>query len=234
LAAAADPDGSGLASLTYSSSGAESVATTTANAAPSATAVSVPLQVTTEGATNISFYGSDSVGNNSATAQVSVHVDKTPPSVQCASADGQWHGTDVSLACAGSDAISGLQNPADSAFLLSTGVSAGTETNNASTNSHTVLDLAGNSTTAGPIAENMVDKKAPSITIATPTSAVYTVNQVVQANYNCVDGGSGVATCTGTVSTGSNINTTTPGVLTFAVNAADNVSNSSSQSIQYK
>ncbi len=63
------------------------------------------------------------------------------------------------------------------AFNLTTNVPAGTETANAATNSRQVCDVVGNCTTAAPITGNKVDKKAPTIAIASPTAgATYGLN----------------------------------------------------------
>jgi hypothetical protein len=160
-----------------------------------------------------------------------VKIDSSPTVVVCAQADGAWHATDVSLACTVSDATSG---PAGvSAFSLSTNVPAGTETTNAGTGSRTVSDVAGNTATAGPISGNKIDEKAPSISISQPIGGNYLLNQAVSASYTCTDGGSGVATCAGPVSSGANIDTSTPGTKTFVVTAKDAVGNISTQSVTY-
>jgi len=98
----------------------------------------------------------DDGGAGTATFNVTVK-DVTPPAVVCGTADGQWHGADVSIACTATDAGSGLANPADASFALSTNVTAGSETANASTGSRQVCDVAGNCVTAGAIAGNQVD-----------------------------------------------------------------------------
>ena len=222
------PCGSGVKNITVEASGAVSLAlTTTAGASTS-------LSIGTEGITTIHYHASDNAGNVESTKTLTVRLDKTNPSVACAAPDGLWHAADVTLACSASDALSGLANPADASFSLSTSVPAGTETSNALTNSHGVLDRADNLTTAGPIAGNMVDKKPPVITITTPiTNGTYIVNQPVAASYGCTDGGSGVATCSGTVASGSNIDTSSVGTKTFTVNATDNVGNASSLTYTY-
>ena len=89
--------------------------------------------------------------------------DRTAPIVACAAPDGAWHATNVALACTASDPGTGLANPADASFSLVTSVGAGIETANASTDSRVVCDLEGNCATAGPIAGNKIDRKAPSI-----------------------------------------------------------------------
>ena len=156
--------------------------------------------------------------------------DTTPPSISCGSAHGLWHAADVSIA---SDSGSGLANPADASFSLSTSVAAGTETANASTGSRTVCDNAGNCAVAGPIAWNRIDRAALAIAISNPTAATYPFLSSQPAAYTCADGGSGVASCTGTAPGGSPIDTSTAGVRTFTVAAGDVVGNVSSATIQY-
>jgi hypothetical protein len=160
-------------------------------------------------------------------------IDRTAPSISCGSADGQWHAQDVSITCTASDTGSGLAIPADASFSLSTNVPSGTETANASTGTHQVCDAVGNCTTAGPISGNMVDKKAPTITITAPTTGPYQLGQSITAAYACSDGGSGVASCAGPVASGSTFTAATPGTSTFTVNAKDKVGNAASQAVNY-
>jgi hypothetical protein len=82
----------------------------------------------------------------------------------------------------------------------------------------------------------IVDRTPPTIAIAAPAAgAVYTQNQLVTADYSCTDqpGGAGVASCQGTVPTGSSIDTATIGPKTFAVNAIDGARNASATSRDY-
>lgn len=164
-----------------------------------------------------------------------VCFDDQPPAVYCYPTDGAWHASDVTVNCVAVDQsnLSGLADPGDVRFTLTTSVPAGTETADAFTNTHQVCDVAGNCVTAGPVGGNMVDKEAPAITITVPTATQYVVNQSVPADYACTDGGSGVASCAGPVASGNPIDTTTVGTKTFTVNAADNVNNASSQSVGY-
>jgi hypothetical protein len=159
--------------------------------------------------------------------------DSKPPTILCGSADGVWHASDVIISCTAQDSGSGLANPSDANFTLSTSVAAGTETANASTGTYQVCDKANNCATAGPIAGNKVDKRAPTISISTPTGTTYLLNQSVLAQYRCTDGGSGVASCSGTVANGAAINTSTVGSQTFSVSATDNVGNGSNRSAGY-
>ncbi|MGH8899701.1 MAG: PxKF domain-containing protein, partial [Egibacteraceae bacterium] len=164
---------------------------------------------------------------------VTIQRDTSAPSVSCGAADGLWHAGDASIACTASDSTSGLANAADANFNLTTNVASGTETADASTDSRSISDAAGNSNTAGPISGNKIDKKAPSISLVAPASTSYLLGQSVAASYTCSDGGSGLASCVGTVANGSNINTASVGAKTFTVNAADNVANASNASVSY-
>ena len=59
------------------------------------------------------------------------------------------------------------------------------------------------------------------------------MGQIVNAAYSCPDGGSGPGSCTGTVANLSAIDTSSPGVKTFIVNAADAVGNTAVSSVTY-
>ncbi|HEX6711326.1 MAG TPA: PxKF domain-containing protein, partial [Rubrobacter sp.] len=160
--------------------------------------------------------------------------DTTGPKIECGTADDLWHKEDVSIPCTASDDGVGLADPTDASFTLSTNVLAGTETADALMDSREVCDAAGNCATAGPIAGNKVDKKAPSISITTPVeSAEYKLGEVVTAGYACSDGGSGVDSCSGPVPTGANVDTASIGQKTFAVEGKDRAGNVTSGSNNY-
>lgn len=116
--------------------------------------------------------------------------DTIAPVIRCANPDGQWHGSDVSIACTAQDSGSGLANPADASFYLSTNVSSGTETSNAATGTQTVCDKKNNCATVGPISGNKVDKKKPSVSCGTADDQWHSSNLSV----GCIasDGGSGL------------------------------------------
>jgi uncharacterized repeat protein (TIGR01451 family) len=79
-----------------------------------------------------------------------------------------------------------------------------------------------------------VDKKAPTITLTSPASSgSYQLKALVNASYACGDGGSGVATCQGTVASSSAIDTGSTGNKTFSVTSTDAVGNQSSVSVNY-
>lgn len=159
--------------------------------------------------------------------------DITPPTIECGAADGAWHPADVSIACTASDPESGLADPGDASFSLVTAVAAGTEDANASTDSRVVCDVAGNCATAGPIAGNAVDRRAPTISIVQPGAQTYLLHQAVAASYSCVDGGSGIASCAGPVTDGAAIDTASVGTKGFTVSAADGVGNAAFDTVGY-
>jgi hypothetical protein len=161
-----------------------------------------------------------------------VVTDHAPPVVSCGAADGRWHASNVSISCSAQDAGSGLANPTDASFSLSTSVPAGTDTANAATSSRKVCDKVGNCTTAGPVEGNMIDRKAPTITLASPAngarySFLGTLLRPAHVSYSCADAGSGIASCVGTQPSGAKINTSllALGKHTLTVTAADNVGN---------
>ena len=225
---ATDSGSAGVRRITYSTSGAQTIPSTVVNGSTASFTLSA------QGTTVVSFFAQDNWGNVESTKTTTVRIDKVAPTVTCGTADGVWHATDVSIACTAGDGLSGLANPADASFSLSTSVPAETETSNACTNTHAVLDRAGNSTTGGPVCGNMVDKKAPTIAITTPVGgAIYLLNESVPASYACVDGGSGLASCAGNVANGTGIDTTSVGNKTFTVTGTDNVGNVRALTVPY-
>jgi endonuclease G len=160
--------------------------------------------------------------------------DMAPPVIRCGSADAFWHAGNVSIACTASDSFSGLSNPADASFVLTTSVAAGFEDSNASTDSRVVCDAAGNCVTAGPIAGNKIDRKNPEITLARPGNGdIYQLNDVITASFNCADTGSGIAACLGTFANNAAIDTLSSGPKSFTVTATDAVGNASSLTVSY-
>jgi Tol biopolymer transport system component len=161
--------------------------------------------------------------------------DTTPPTVRCVGPiGGGWSAADVTVNCTASDP-SGLLNPADASFTLSTNVSPGTETANALTDSRQVCDALNNcAPTNGPYGPFKVDRKGPTITIAAPANnSVLLLNQPLASNYGCLDGGSGLFSCVGPVANGSSIDTKAVGAKSFTVDASDQVGNTASATNSY-
>jgi hypothetical protein len=209
---------------------------------------SLLLDNSREGMHTVHVRAWDNGGSTSDNTYGPVGFDDIPPSAACASPDGAWHATDVSLHCTAGDTLSGLASVGDASFNLTTSVPAGTDNSNAFTNSRTIFDVAGNSTTEGPLGPNKVDKKPPVIAIVAPTATQYTHSSTLTLNYSVTDGiGSGVGSVTptmngsGTVGGSTIVNglainllTALPlGSNTFAVGAADNVGNTNSASVTF-
>ncbi|MFL6255313.1 MAG: SBBP repeat-containing protein [Pyrinomonadaceae bacterium] len=224
LTASDEVGGSGVREITYSADGALSSAPMTAAGATAS------LTVTAEGETTITFYATDAAGNREAPHTLTVRIDTSSPSVSCDAPDGLWHAQDVTLSCAASDPLSGLADPASQSFGLVTGLAPGEESPSVQTNSREVCDAASNCVTAGPVGGNKIDKRPPVINITSPTAGIYLLNQLVLVHFNCTDGGSGVATCSGTSTTGSSLNTSSAGMKIFTVTAADMVGNAAAPS----
>ncbi len=84
------------------------------------------------------------------------------------------------------------------------------------------------------IAERAGDTTPPNIQITRPTATVYLVNQGVTSSYSCTDnGGSGLATCVGTVANGAAVDTASVGAKVFTVNATDGAGNPASKTVNY-
>jgi len=211
--------GSGLREINYSATGAQTIPPTIATSSP------VQLVVSTEGETIITFTATDNSGNTSAPRSLTVKLDKTAPVVNVIPASGEWSREDISVQVTASDSLSGLADGADSAFTLTTSVPDGTETANASTGTRIVMDVAGNEAVAGPVTGLKVDKKAPEITVTTPSGESYLLHQTVNAAFSVTDGGSGVDSVVSSSPNGSPLDTSTVGTKTFTVSASDRVGN---------
>ena len=115
------------------------------------------------------------------------------PSINCAAADGLWHADNISVACTAFESLPGLASQSDAAFSLRTSVPSGVETANAATGTRQVCDVNSTCSTAGPVGNNKVDRRAPAIQIDTPADgSTFIVGQQISASYSCTDGGSGV------------------------------------------
>ena len=229
---AEDHEGSGVEEIVYRASGAQEIEKETVKGD------SAEVSLASEGKTTIYYSAKDAAGNTESETSVTVGIDKTGPNIDC-DTDDLWHKEDVNIPCTASDSMSGLSAPTYVNFSLSTKyarerVEDGEENDNASTNSRKICDVAGNCTTAGPIGGIKIDKKGPSVKIiAPPDGAEYKLNEHVDADYACLDGGSGVDACYGSVSEGSGINTSSVGPQIFKVEAKDNAENTTLKSHAY-
>jgi len=181
-----------------------SVVTQTFNASDALSGLAGPASFTkssgaTEEGSNVNIASGvvyDNAGNTASTSAGPFKIDLTDPVANCDSAPSGWSGSDVSINCQASDAVSGLANAADANFSLATSVPTGTETANASTGTRVVTDAAGRSVTAGPINDIKVDKKAPALVSDGPTTqpnAAGWYKTAVTNGFTATDGGSGFA-----------------------------------------
>jgi hypothetical protein len=99
--------GAGTRSITYSSTGAQGIPSTTV------TGASATLQVTGEGVTTVSFFATDGSGNRSATGTQVVRIDRETPIITITSPDpnaqyvaGPGSNTTAQYTC--SDPVSGI------------------------------------------------------------------------------------------------------------------------------
>jgi Tol biopolymer transport system component/fibronectin type 3 domain-containing protein len=98
------------------------------------------------------------------------------------------------------------------------------------------FDNAGNASSKT-VTYHVTDQTDPVANISSPSEgAVYKLNQVVTASYGCTDeaGGSGLASCTGTVANGLPVDTSSVGTKSFTVTARDNAGNVGTKTVQYK
>ncbi len=155
--------------------------------------------------------------------------DTTAPVVSCGSADGVWHAGDVSIDCTAQDDGSGLADPADAAFSLSTSVPAGTEDGDVSTGYRVVCDVAGNCATAGPIAGNKIDRKAPTLSLPADmtVNATSPAGATVSFSPSALDGADPDPAVSCTPSSGSVF---ALGTTTVECSATDHVGNESAGS----
>jgi hypothetical protein len=106
LSSVDDPGGTGVKQITYSSSGAQSIASTTL-AGPSTS-----ISISTDGITTITFFGTDNVGNAETSKTITIKLDKTPPTISGsrtpAPNSNGWNNSSVTASFQCSDVLSGL------------------------------------------------------------------------------------------------------------------------------
>jgi pectin methylesterase-like acyl-CoA thioesterase len=174
----------------------------------------------------------DLAGNTASLSVGDINIDKTAPTIDAArvtpaNAAG-WNRTDVLVGYAASDATSGLaaNSPAQGAYSFNAEGAGQSHT-------FTVEDLAGNNSSAT-VGDVNIDKTAPTVNVVRPAEgAFYTVGESVLADFACSDNLSGNATCDGTVTGASPLDTTAPGAKTFAVNTTDEAGNQTAKTVGY-
>ncbi|HET7771776.1 MAG TPA: hypothetical protein VFN74_23585, partial [Chloroflexota bacterium] len=146
--------------------------------------------VTSEGSDRfVNGAASDIAGNTASTTVGPISIDKTPPTLSGApagppNADG-WYGADVSIVWSAADALSGLYPGSFTGSSVITGEGTGL------TASGSVLDKAGNQTTAQSSPPVNIDRTPPSTIAHAPTSWN---NTTVTVSLTAADNLSGVKT----------------------------------------
>jgi hypothetical protein len=164
LAATDNPGGSGVKQITYSASGAQTIASTTV------TGSSATVSFTTEGVTTLTYFAQDNAGNSEAHNTLTVQIDRTKPVIagmpiaNCSLWPPDHKLVQIANVTA-TDALSGLASaptvtvtsnePTDAGDIVITGgvvqvaaTRAGSGTGRVYTVTATVTDKAGNKQTA--------------------------------------------------------------------------------------
>jgi hypothetical protein len=155
--------------------------------------------------------------------------DTTPPVVKAVVTGTQgsngWYTSNVSLTWVVTDAESrSIKTTGCGSVSLATDTSGTTYTCRATS--------AGGTSTQSVTLKR--DATLPGVTLTTPANgATYAVGQAVPANYSCSDAMSRVASCTGSVSSGSLLDTATGGSKSFTVTATDNAGNVKATTVSY-
>ncbi|PTL59657.1 InlB B-repeat-containing protein [Paraconexibacter algicola] len=151
-------------------------------------------------------------------------------------ADGATYaqGADIkaSFSCADETGGTGIESCTGT---VADGASIDTATRGTKTFTVTAVDEAGNSTERT-VTYTVADQTRPTIALTRPTDdAAYVVGSDVKARYTCSDetGGTGIASCVGTVADGAAIDTT-PGRKTFRVTATDEAGNTLTRTVTYR
>ncbi len=196
--------GSGVKEITYSASGAQTIAPTTTSGS------SASFSILSDGTTTISFFAKDNAGNVETTQTRTIKIDKTAPAITdlgpTAAPDGtnSWYTVNVTNRFKASDSLSGLNASCQSAFPDVSGERIQSKTTNGEgssvkVSSDSCTDVAGNTATSIDSAGFKIDKTAPTLAISGKlhgTSTNYVsgswTNQDVDVSFDCNDtGGSG-------------------------------------------
>ena len=133
LTATDDADGSGVKSITYSSSGAQTIASTTVNAA------TTNIVISSEGTTTLSFFATDNEGNMSDVGTLTIRLDKTAPEAYL-----RFDPAKKDVAVFGRDSLSGISAGACSTPSVVQRMPTGDRNLRAENRTYDLVDVAGN------------------------------------------------------------------------------------------
>ncbi|HSL01681.1 MAG TPA: ester cyclase [Rubrobacteraceae bacterium] len=218
-----DREGSGVEEIIYSASGAQEIEEKTLRGA------SAEVRVVSEGVTTIHYSAKDATGNMGEKDSVTVGIDKTAPQIRCDVPEDPLQRKKTSIPCTAKDSMSGLGDPADANFLLSTEYARGRnedekEGGNALT-SRQICDAAMNCRTVCPIGGINIDSR-PSVTnpAAPPNDAEYELQEQAEA---------GVDECKGSLTNGYVVDTSSVGSKVPDADAEEETGNGTSEFHRY-
>jgi hypothetical protein len=204
--------GSGVQSVTYSASGAQTIAQA------SVAGDTAKLTIANEGQTDVSYFATDNVGNVETSKSVTVKIDETPPQSTLSIGTPQYPAasaqpfvtgaTTVAIAAtdnAGGSGVAGVsyryfpQGGTPGPYITTPGASASFTLQGADgwyeVDSY-ATDVATNAESVH-VQDVYLDNTAPTITITQPTASTYTHSSTLTLQYTVDDGaGSGVASFT--------------------------------------
>ena len=195
------------------------------------------MNTSTLGDHDFTVTATDNAGNQHIATRTYTAVDVTDPIVDLRTPpDGAVYNRDQTVTAD----FSCVDEPDGSGIATCDGnVANGAPVNTSTSGSHdvtvTATDVAGN-TTEVIHTYTVTDVIVPTVDLRTPPDgATYERNEVIAADYSCADeaGGSGIATCLGTVADGSPIDTTSFGEHAVTVTATDNGGNTNEVSHAY-
>lgn len=180
LSATDTPGGSGVTQLHVSLAGASSGTQTVSGS-------SAAVAITNEGVTTLTYFATDTAGNQEAPKSLTLQIDKTPPTLTCsaspaANAHG-WNNTNVTVSFTASDGLSGIATAPSPVVLTSEGATQSV--------TGTATDTAGNSSST--TCQVSIDTTKPVITGSrspAPNAAGWN-NANVLVSFSCADVGSG-------------------------------------------
>jgi hypothetical protein len=180
-----EPNGTGVKQITYGTSGAQTIPSTTLPGA------SASFAIGNEGTTTVTFFATDNAGNAESAKTIIIKLDKTPPSISVSRTPGAnangWNNTSVTVTFQCADSLSGLAAGSPPLPI----VLAGEGANQSAT--ATCVDVAGNSASATVTAIN-IDKTSPTVACSATPNILWPPNNKlvpVSTSVNVTDSLSG-------------------------------------------
>ncbi len=168
LAANDNPGGSDVKTVTYSATGAQTIAATSVSGS------AATILFTTDGVTTIAYSAVDKLGNIESSRTLTIKLDQIPPTISAthspqANSNG-WNNTDVTASFTASDSLSGF-----SSGQTVSGTYVFAAEGSGQSHTFTVTDLAGNSASVS-VEDINIDKTAPTVIAPATLSATSDIN----------------------------------------------------------